>query len=63
MTKFEVRSTGYALMEQVVVVEAEDAEEAENMVRSDEFDTYHGNQEWQYRGIKDTSIEVTVSAI
>lgn len=61
MPKFTVRSTGYALMEQRVEVEAANEQEAEEKVRSDEFDTYHGNQNWQYRGIKDSSIEVEVT--
>lgn len=47
-------------MSQTVTVEAEDAQQAEEKVRSDEFDTYQGNQVWKYLGMEDNSIEVDV---
>jgi hypothetical protein len=50
-------------MSQTVTVEAEDAQQAEEKVRSDEFDTYHGNQVWKYLGMEDNSIEVDVQPL
>ena len=61
MPKFQVTSTGLARMSQTVTVEAEDAQQAEEKVRSDEFDTYHGNQVWEYLGMEENSIEVEVT--
>lgn len=63
MPKFIVKSTGLARMSQTVTVEADDAQQAEEKVRSDEFDTYHGNQVWKYQGMEDNSIEVEVTPL
>ena len=58
---YSVRVAGYALVEQVHEVEADTPEEAEEMVRSDEYDTYYGNNEWKYKGVEGDSIVVEVT--
>lgn len=63
MPKFKVDLSAFALVTQCHEVEAEDKQQALEKVMSDEYDTYHGNQEWKYRGIKDNSIVIEATEL
>lgn len=63
MPRFKVKTKALALMEQIVEVEADDAQEAEMMVYDSETEAYHGNNDWKYRGIEDGSTVVEVTPL
>jgi len=63
MPKFKVRSKAFALVEQIVEVEAEDAKAAEEMVWDSECDAYHGNNIWKYLGVQDDSTVIEVTPV
>ncbi|MBS1722522.1 MAG: hypothetical protein JSS66_05885 [Armatimonadetes bacterium] len=63
MPKFRVVLTALANMRQVIEVEADDEDEAQEKVFRDDSGYYYGDHEWKYQGVDGNSIDTSATEI